>query len=152
MSIVGTWKLVSCEHVELAAGKRPAKLSAVKRKVTYPFGKKPHGLLMYSQRGHMSVAIAFEKRAKFRIKNLYEATTKQKAAAMSSYLSYAGKYRVDGRDVVHQIELCLLPDWVGLDVRREVTLRGNLLTLSDPPFEMHGKKITSHLVWKRVEL
>ncbi len=156
MSIAGTWRLQSCETLIFdnpkAGRKRSAKDSKVKVKTRFPYGKSPDGILIYTPRGHMSVTIAAGKRPKFRKKNLFAGSTKQKVSAIESFVSYAGKYRLEGRMIVHDVQICLFPDWSGAELQREMNIEGNLLTLSVPPYIRDGKKQITRLVWKRVEL
>ena len=140
VSIVGTWKLHTVVH------------QTMKGKKSYPMGKNPSGLLVYTPRGHMSVTIAAEKRKKFRKPYIDGGTMKQKADAIASFVSYAGKYHVEGHEIVHKIQICLFPDWVGGEVRRFMQMKGNTLVLTVPPFVQKGKEHIAQLVWKRVEL
>ena len=45
-------------------------------------------------------------------------------------MSYAGRYRLEGDEIIHIVEMALTPDVVGLEQRRTIQLDGDTLTLS----------------------
>ena len=137
-SFVGTWKLVSYE-VRSADGK-----------VIYPWGKKPEGRLMYASDGHVSVARMAPDRPKFEARELKFGTPEEKVAAVDKYISYAGRYEVQGDKVVHHVEVCLFPNWVGKDQKRNFRFDGNRLYLSTDPDPRDEKHKTGYLIWERV--
>jgi hypothetical protein len=135
---VGTWKLKSYE-VRWASGK-----------VTYPFGEKPEGRLTYSENGFVSVNIMATNRRNFEERELKLGTPDEKVAAADTYISYSGRYDLDGDKIKHHVEVCLFPNWVGKDQVRIFDLNGYTLalkTLPDPRDEQ-GKQ--GYLIWERV--
>src|SRR5262249_28161055 len=98
---IGTWMLLSCEH-RLDNGT-----------VTYPMGKQPQGLIIYSPDGYMSAALMKPNRPEFQSMDLYGGTNAERAAAMDGYLHYAGRYEIVKDTVVHLVELSLFPNWIG---------------------------------------
>ena len=78
-----------------------------------------------------------------------------RAAAAAGYLSYAGAYTIEGDDVLHHIELSLMPNWVGRTERRHIdwasTTDGADLILSTPPTQTDGgRTAVNRLRWERI--
>ena len=138
-SLVGTWKLVSCE-VKRGDGR-----------VSYPYGKNPRGYIMYDDAGYMSVAIMRENRPAFASGGLRGGTVQQKSEAADTYLSYAGRYALHADKVVHRVEVILFPNWVGTELERSIHVADGKLTLSSPPDRIGGVDRTTHIVWERAE-
>ena len=99
-AFVGTWKLKSYE-VRWASGK-----------VTYPFGGRPEGRLTYSENGFVSVNIMATNRRSFEARELKLGTPEEKVAAAETYISYSGRYNLDGDKIKHHVEVSLFPNWV----------------------------------------
>jgi hypothetical protein len=137
--LIGTWRLVSWEN-----------RSAVDGQVSYPLGKDAVGYIMYNEDGYMFVAIMGPNRPKFAAEDLLSGTTQEEAQAEETYVSYCGRYELDGETVVHHVELSLFPNWVGVDQKRLVEVRGNRLTLSTHPILLGGIQQSAHLIWERV--
>ena len=135
---VGTWRLVSSE-VRSADGH-----------ISYPRGRNPVGYIIYSEDGYMSAVIMPANRPKFAAETLIEGSTDEKAAAADTYLSYCGKYEVQGEKVIHRVEASLFPNWIGTALERTFQLDGNRLILIPPPRLVNGRQQTSHLTWERV--
>ena len=134
---VGTWRLLSYE-VRRADGE-----------IVYPWGQDPIGLLIYSEDGYMSVAMMSANRTRFVTNDVKRSTIEEKAAAVNTYISYSGRYDIQGDTVIHHVEVCLFPNWVGNDQKRTYKFDDNRLTLSTP---LPGGNIqrSAHLVWERV--
>jgi len=78
-----------------------------------------------------------------------------RAAAAAGYLSYAGTYTIEDDDVLHHIELSLMPNWVGRTERRHVdwlpVSNGEDLILSTPPTRTDGgRTAVNRLRWERI--
>jgi hypothetical protein len=69
---------------------------------------------------------------------------------MEGFVAYAGRSRLLGDRVIHDVELSLFPNWVGRDQERSVELAGDRLTLSAGPLLLAGKPQVPCLVWERV--
>jgi hypothetical protein len=137
-SLVGTWKLVSLES------------RSADGKVSYPLGKDLLGYIMYNENGYMFVAIMSTNRLKFASGDILGGTIDEKVAAADTYVSYCGKYDVQGNTVTHHIELSFFPNWVGVDQKRIMALDGDRLSLSTPPILVEGIEQTQHLIWERI--
>ena len=135
---LGAWQLVSFEAA--AAGQ-----------TIYPFGADATGLLIYTVAGRMSVILSRSNRPGFRVADARGGTAEEKAAAFESCFAYAGTFEVaDGR-VIHRLEQCTLPNWIGTEQVRFCRFEEDRLTLETPPLPMDGRETVSRLVWRRVK-
>jgi len=137
-SFVGTWRLRSLQH------------NTEDGQIRYPFGEDAQGYIMYSPDGYMAVAIMNPHRPRYASEDIRGGTTSEKEAAADSYVSYCGKYKVQGDRVIHHVEVSFFPNFVGQSIVRYFKLQGNLLTLTTPPFLFEGRQETGKLVWERV--
>ena len=151
----GIWKLNEWS-VEKPDGKK-----------TYPFSGDVSGYLMYHPNGWMSANLMQNDRINISddrlkiskishlLKNKTEIsfegdlleTIKNFFMASNGYVSYAGTFNADDSNVYHNIELSLLPQWVGTTLTRKHSFssKNTLLTLSA---EFNGFK--DLLIWKKV--
>ena len=137
-AFVGTWRLVSAE-TKTASGE-----------VSHFLGKDAAGYLIYSQDGYMAIAIMQANRVNFASADIRAGSLEEKLAAVDTYLSYCGTYKVKGDKVVHHIELSLFPNWSGTDQERYFELSGDQLALRTPPVMIGGVERTAQLIWQRV--
>ena len=56
----------------------------------------------------------------------------------------------DRDTVIHHIEVCSFPNWIGNAQVRFADLDGNQLTLSTKPMMFQGVERSAHLVWERI--
>jgi len=79
-------------------------------------------------------------------------TPDEQARAFSTFVAYAGRYRIEGDAIVHTVETSLFPNWVGTTQRRLWTLSGDggTLTLESPPIALRGVTRRQRLTWTRV--
>lgn len=152
-NLVGTWKLVDFYTVD------------GKEKVGYPFGENPTGYLVYTENGYMSVSIMTTNRSllglsmeemqelkdvKFGlplIANLgkYIKASLRYFSAGRNYLSYSGKYDIRDSTVIHHVEVSLIPDWVGINLERNVEFSEGQIILTNMV-----KDTSFNLTWKLV--
>ena len=135
--LVGTWRLVEWT-------------ASVDGTVTRPMGGNVDGLLTYTADGRMWATLQRKDREMIHTGTLAAATAAQRAAAAAGFLSYAGRYTVDGGAVVHHVEVSLFPDWVGDEQLRLIDWVDGDLVLSTPPEKTHGgRTIVNRLRWTR---
>jgi hypothetical protein len=108
------------------------------------------GYISYTQDGYVFVAMMRHDRMQFTAGDLLRASAEEKARAAETYMTYCGRYELRGDTVVHQVELSLFPNWVGVDQERLVEIAGNRLTVSTRPMLLGGIQRSGHLVWERV--
>jgi hypothetical protein len=125
---LGTWKL---KHFEI---------KHQNGSIDYPYGKHPIGYLIYHPDGHMAVTF-MDSRKDFEKK----IDQKKKIAAFGSCISYAGPYEIIDDHIIHHVDVCSIPDWIGTDLKRKYQLTNNSLTLS-----AEIKNITAILIWEHV--
>jgi Lipocalin-like domain len=138
--LVGTWRLRSWRNV---AGDGSA---------VDPLGEKPVGYIFYNRDGYMSVEISAAHRAPYHDPDPFGGTPEERSQAISTYLSYSGPFEVlpDQNTVIHHIEVCSYPNWIGDAQVRFAKRDGDLLTLSTEPTVFQGVERTGELVWERV--
>lgn len=135
--LLGTWRLLSAE------------LTSPEGQVVFPYGIGPVGYLIYSEDGYMSANIMRAGRAKYASGSPVLATPEEKLAAYDGYSSYSGRYEIHGAKVLHHVEVCLYPDWVGTPQERLMDLKGNRLTLS-MVLPILDVRHTLTLIWEHV--
>ena len=133
---VGTWKLVSVETRD-------------ENGEPFQHGRRT-GYLLYSGEGYVSVAFMKGGRPVFASGDIRGGTVEEKMAAVEGYVSYCGRFEVRGDIVVHNIEVSLFPNWVGVSQERLYEFEGDLLTLSTPLMLLGGRQLSTHVIWERV--
>jgi hypothetical protein len=138
--LIGTWRLRSWQNL---AGDGSAE---------HPLGEHPVGYIFYNADGYVSVEIMAPGRTPYREPDAFGGTLHERAEAVGNYLSYAGPFEVlTDRDVViHHIEVCSYPNWIGNAQVRFAKLDGDVLTLTTKPMTLQGEERTAQLAWKRV--
>lgn len=117
-------------------------------RVTEPFGAGASGLLLYTADGFMSACIMAGGRKPFARANPRAATLRERAGAFDGYFSYAGRWRLAGSTVEHEVTVALNPAFVGSRQWREARLTGRRLILSAEERTKDG--IRRHeLEWRR---
>lgn len=140
-SIVGGWRLRRWEVVYDAGARR-----------TLPFGADATGLLTYTADGFMSACIMAAGRPRFARPNPRDASAGERAAAFDGYFSYAGRYRLDGQRVVHEVDVALNPGMVGAPQVRDARLDGRTLELSASEPAPGGGTRLHRLLWERANV
>ena len=134
--LIGAWRLVSFETVSNGA-------------VTYPYGADGCGSLLYSADGRMSVILSRANRPALPTADPLAPVTAEKAAAFESCFAYSGTFTVAPDRVVHRLEQCTFPNWIGTEQVRYARFDGPRLVLETPPMPMGGVDVVSRLVWER---
>ena len=118
-SIVGTWKLHSIE------------LKDESGKTAYPFGKNVKGLVLYQDDGYMAGIISKENRPNVSSPALVGIAEHECAAIAKHFNAYAGRYKVQGKRIIHNVEVSFVPNLMaGREHVSAFTLAGETLTLS----------------------
>ena len=138
--LIGTWRLRSWRNV------------ASDGAAVNPLGESPIGYIFYNHDGYMSVEIMAAARAPYRDQDAFGGTPEERSAAISTYLSYSGPFEVlpDQDTVIHHIEVCSYPNWIGNAQVRFAKLHDNLLELSTRPMTFQGVERRAELIWERV--
>jgi hypothetical protein len=118
--------------------------------VTYLHGQHASGYIMYNDQGYMSVHIMNANRPHLTTADeVIWASDAEKAQATHTYLSYAGPYKIQDDQVIHQATLSLFPNFVGADLARVIELEGNQLTLSTS-MKVKSVVVNPIILWERV--
>ena len=124
--LIGCWRLVS--YSETADG----------GEASHPLGDDPLGTILYTPDGYMSAQLAKP--------GLYEASEQPDAYA----IAYSGPYAVDeqARTVIHQVQVSLIPSWLGTTQTRQVQFpQPGTLMLSAEGSPRDGR--TTTITWSR---
>jgi Lipocalin-like domain len=138
--LLGTWRLRSWRNVGGDGS------------VVHPLGEEPVGYIFYNPDGYMSVEIMAAERTPYSVADAFGGTVEERSEAISTYLSYSGPFEVlsDRGAVIHHIEVCSYPNWVGNAQVRFARLEGDQLTLSTKPMMFQGVERSAELLWERV--
>jgi hypothetical protein len=133
--LVGTWKLVSAWSTQ-PNGTRVS-----------TYGENPTGFLTYTPEGRMIVIVGRSDRKPLS-GNRVTSSAAERAEAFSTILAYAGPYSVEQGKVIHHIEACTYPNWIGSHQVRTMKLEGDRLTLVSQTALDGG---TAELRWQRMK-
>ena len=141
-TVVGSWRLLSMTYRNEAAGQEVA-----------PWGAHPIGVITYSADGRMSAVLAAEGRTASGA-GVNQAPVDEQARLFRSSFGYAGSYTLESDGVVvHHVEVCTDPTWVGSDQRRFFKIEGNRLIITTAPLRTVSDETARvlTLIWERVE-
>ncbi len=132
--VIGTWSLQSFE------------LRFPDDSVTYPYGEKVSGLLMYDDTGHMSAAFGSADRAGSDA-DLAEVDAK---VHYDAFMAYCGRYEVEEDRITHWVGASSLEAWTGSEQVRVFRIEDDKLFLETMPLKVAGDAPKGVLVWTRV--
>lgn len=133
--LIGTWRLERWE-VERAEGG-----------VGRPLGPRPQGISIYGEDGWMSCTMTAGNRPPLSGPNARHAPEAERAAAFSSLLAYCCRWRVEGDDVLHQVEVAHNPAMVGTIQSRRASVDGDAMVFTTGDHSSGG---VHRLWWRRV--
>ena len=135
----GTWKLLTASSFSAAGDTNRA-----------PYGPAPNGFVTYTADQRVAVIITHSDRKPLSVVDRAGAPAAERADAFATLIAYAGRYRLSGDSVIHHVEAGSVQNWVGTDLVRRVSFRGDQLVLRSPPTALAGQVRTYELVWERV--
>lgn len=135
-ALKGTWKLVALDVVR---GEQRLPL----------WGDSPAGQLVYTDDGYMAAELMASARRPWSSPDVLRVPADERAEALATYVSYAGRWEVDGDTVTHHIDISVVPNWVGTRQTRRITLEGDALTLSTDPILFDGVVQVVEARWRR---
>lgn len=139
-ALVGTWKLVSVRETTENGESRDA------------FGRNPKGFLTYTNDDRMMGMISHGQRKPLSTPDYINAPPAERAEAFSTFLAYAGTYKIEGSRLIHHVEASWLENSVGTEqVRTIVKLEGDQLVLRTPPLLEGGRRVIFELIWQRLK-
>ena len=135
---IGVWKLISCV------------LTSKDGRIDYPYGEAPVGRITYDNPGRMSAQLMRPGRRcslppGVNVAGGGNVSDEELREAVEGYVSYFGTFDVDeaAQTVIHHVQACLIPSWVGTDLRRTYRFAGNRLILAAATLS------TNVLTWER---
>ena len=138
---VGTWRLLEC-YGKWSDGR-----------ISYPYGDKPEGQLIYDGHGNFSGQIAGSGRPAFETGNLLKGNPEEINTAFEGYIAYYGTYEVDEAkgQVTHHVQSALFPNWIGDTQTRNFEFEGKKLRLNTQPIKGSRADLTNTLLWERAQ-
>ena len=118
-------------------------------RVIYPFGKDVEGRIYYGADQSMFCAIQKRRRKPFTTGKQWTADDSEKAGAYDDYLTYCGRYELNGDTATHHIEISLYPDWIGKQQVRKIQLIDGQLHITARLEDGTPEARTALLVWER---
>ena len=140
-ALVGSWQLVRWT-IEYPDGRTP----------TLPFGDDALGLLVYAADGWMTATMCRRRRAGLSSPTAARASIDSKARAFDEYLTYGGRWRLDGDAVVHDVLVSMNPSLIGTPQRRVARLGDDgreLDLLADETDPERGRARRHRISWVR---
>ncbi len=140
---IGSWKLEKWT-AKLADGSE-----------IYPYGTAAYGKLIYEESGEMNGILMADNRAKMSTDDVGTRIAEEALTAFNSFFAYAGPYEInrDSSYVIHRVEACINPNWVGREQKRFFSFENGNLILSTPPIAVQGTRsqaVHQTLVWRKV--
>lgn len=119
------------------------------RASTQPFGADPVGVLVYAPQGWMSATMSWRQRTPLSAGSALKADDRSRALAFQQYLTYSGRWRLEGRRIAHDVEMSLNPTLIGTRQWREAELRDGLLVLGAAEALAGGATRQHSIIWHR---
>jgi hypothetical protein len=135
--LAGTWRLVRY-YTAYDGGEE-----------IYPLGRDARGYITYTSDGFMSGTMMRAARSPFRVADRLQAGVEEKARAFDDYVTYCGRYRIEGDTVYHRIELSLLPNWIGEEQPRRIERRGEGRIALLGEWQVEGRRRIAVVEWER---
>jgi hypothetical protein len=112
--IIGTWKLVSYETEVQADGKKEPAM-----------GQNPTGYVVFNAEGRVFLLVTGDARKPAK-------TAQERAELFTTLIGYTGTYRLDGDKWTTKVEVSWIPEWVGTEQVRSLTVDGDRLNVMSP--------------------
>jgi hypothetical protein len=135
--LIGTWRLASWTRIE-SDGKR-----------SEPLGPGSTGLITYTADGFMFASLMAPNRKPFAGTDPFGGTAEECRGAMSTGLSYCGRWRLEGDRLVHAVEMSMFPNWVGAEMVRVCRFEGGRAVVRTLPVDNNGVTVVFELVLSR---
>ncbi len=135
---VGTWSLVAVENTNADGSK------------TFPYGKNPVGLLVFTDAGEYAIQILKATRPEVAAGDKNKATPDENAALVKGNNSHFGTYSVhpEKRTITFNVLHAFYPNWEGNAQVRSYKLENNMLSYVVTN-TTNGGAVTATVVWKK---
>ena len=115
----------------------------------YPLGEDARGYIMYTADGYMSGTMQRAQVEPFRSADRLGASKDEKANAFESYVTYCGRYQVEGDTAYHRVELSLLPNWIGDEQVRRIEWQVDERVRLVAEWRFDGRRRVAVVEWER---
>lgn len=107
----------------------------------HPFGLAAEGRLIYDPAGVMAAFLLHPEWASLPVDHVPQ---------RQRFISYSGRYRLEGDEVVHDVDASSDPRWIGRALRRRMAWEDDKLVLTAEPASSYGIGALRHrLSWIR---
>jgi hypothetical protein len=139
-NLIGVWSLESFTNT--AAAVEPA----------HPLGHKPQGQLIYTSDGFVSVQMMRRDRPAIVSGDWSVGIECEYEKVASGYIGYCGTYVLDEGEatVCHIPNIALVPNLIGEQLKRSITLLKDQLSLTVVSSQEKGASIETRLCWRRL--
>ena len=123
-SFIGVWKLISCER------------KSADGRIDFPYGENPAGRITCDKAGRMSAQLMRPGRRSTVAPGVTfsagKAGCEEIREALDGFIAYFGTFDVveSTQTVIHHVQACLVPSWVGTDLKRTYRFEANRLLLT----------------------
>ena len=119
--------------------------------LNHPLGEQVLGRIHYEANGTRAAQLYSAVRPRFAADDLAQGAEREIRAAFINMICYCGRYQVEESEqrVVHQVEGCSFPNWVGSRQVRFYAFSGDRLTLRAVPLQLGNGVQVGELVWQR---
>ena len=135
-SLVGSWAAVSAVNTDASSKKADT------------FGPNPRGLLVFTSDGRYTVTIMRASLPKFASNSRIKGSAEENQAVVAGSIAHFGKYKVEDKAIVFNVESSTYANWDGAPQKRPFTVSGDQLKYTVPAASVGG---TAELVWKRIK-
>lgn len=137
--LIGAWRLIGCTDQDQHG--HPVNF----------FGTATTGILIYDDKGNMSVQMMVPDRKLFSSAAIGSWTPEETYEAFHGYNAYYGRYHEETPgEILHVVEGSLFPNFIGIRFVRHAELVDDELTLVTPPLPVREQQVVFRLVWKRL--
>lgn len=136
--LIGSWLLVEWQ-IAYPDGRAPS----------WPFGQDAVGLIVYGADGWMSATMSRRRRTPLSAVSALQADDASKASAFQEYLTYSGRWHLDGQRIAHDVEMSLNPALLGTRQWREARFDGAQLVLVADEAIGAGRQRHHEIRWRR---
>jgi hypothetical protein len=117
--------------------------------VLYPLGEDARGYIMYTPDGYMCGTMQRSDVASFATPDRLAASGEEKSRAFDAYVTYCGRYRVEGEIAHHSIELSLVPNWIGDEQTRRIVWQDDVRVQLIGEWRFGDRRRVAVVEWER---
>lgn len=138
LDLVGAWRLERFVFADEEGGEH------------FPLGQSPRGFVTVTPDHYLSLSFMADGRPPFAGNDLLGGSAAERAAAAASYVAFGGPCRVEGEELVVEVEAAFHPNWAGTTQRRRFRLEGERLTLKTTrTITVDGRALTGRAELRR---